>query len=97
MKIYKVKIEPQAQEDLKNIYNFISSNDSKVKARRFLRKLQSAIIELEYMPNRFRKSIYIKRDNIHDMVVYGYTICYVIQEKSVNILAVFMQRDINNE
>ena len=39
MKIYKVKIEPQAQEDLKNIYNFISLNDSKVKARRFFKKV----------------------------------------------------------
>ena len=94
MKIYKILIEPEAQNDLENIYNFITENDSEVKARKFLRKLQNAIYQLEYMPRRFRKSIYVDRENVHDMVVYGYTICYVIKENSVNILTLFRQKNL---
>ena len=61
MKLYKVFIEKETQKDLDNIYNFILQNDSKIKAIRFIRELQRAIISLEYMSNRYRKSIYIKQ------------------------------------
>lgn len=92
MKHYSVVIEPEAQNDLENIYDFISGNDTPVKAQRFLRKLQEAIGSLSYMPKRCRKSIYIKDGNTHDMIVHGYTICYHILEETVHIVAVFRQR-----
>ena len=94
MKLYKVLIEKEAQQDLDNIYNFILKNDSKIKAIRFIRELQNAIISLEYMPNRYRKSIYIEQENVRDMIVKGYTIPYFIDEDSVYILAVFRQKNI---
>lgn len=92
MKEYKVVIEPEARRDLENIYDFIMTNDTKVKAVRFLRKLQKAIMSLNFMPLRCRQSIYIQGDNIRDMIVQGYTICYIIKEDSVHILTVFRQR-----
>ena len=94
MKSYRVIIEPEAQQDLENIYDFIATNDTQVQAVRFLRKLQKAINSLNYMPQRCRKSIYIPNDNVHDMILQGYTICYVIKEKTVHILAVFRQRTV---
>ncbi|MCF6206313.1 MAG: type II toxin-antitoxin system RelE/ParE family toxin [Sulfurovum sp.] len=92
MKSYQVVIEPEAQQDLENIYDFITTKDTQVQAVRFLRKLQKAIASLEFMPERCRKSIYIENDNTHDMIVQGYTICYIIKEEKVHILAVFRQR-----
>jgi len=94
MKLYKIFIEKEAQEDLNNIYNFILKNDSKIKAVRFVRELQNAMNSLEYMPNRYRKSIYIKQKNVRDMIVKGYTIPYLVNEDSVHILAVFRQKNI---
>jgi len=92
MKRYRVLIEKEAQQDLDNIYNFILKNDSKIKAIRFIRELQNAIISLEYMPNRYRKSIYIEQENVRDMIVKGYTIPYLVNDDSVHILAVFRQK-----
>ncbi|PHS41838.1 MAG: hypothetical protein COB07_02010 [Sulfurovum sp.] len=92
MKQYSVIIEPEAGDDLENIYDFIVENDTPVKAQHFLRKLQVAISSLVYMPERCRMSIYIKNDKTHDMIVHGYTICYHISEDTVHIVAVFRQR-----
>ncbi len=94
MKLYKVFIEKEAQKDLDNIYNFILKNDSKIKAIRFIRELQNAIISLKYMLNRYLKSIYIEQENVRDMIAKGYTIPYFIDEDSVYTLAVFRQKNI---
>ena len=92
MQSYRVIIEPEAGDDLANIYAYISSNDSVTQGQRFLHKLQIAINSLNYMPERFRKSIYIDDGKTHDMVVHGYTICYHIRQKTVHVVAVFRQR-----
>jgi len=92
VKQYSVIIEPEAGYDLESIYEYISVNDTVVKAQRFLRKLQASIGTLNYMLERCRKSIYIKDENTHDMIVHGYTICYHILEETVHIVAVFRQR-----
>jgi len=92
VKRYSVIVEPEAGLDLENIYDFISGNDTPVKAQRFLRKLQEAIGSLSYIPERCRKSIYIKDEKTHDMIVHGYTICYHILEETVYVVAVFRQR-----
>ena len=92
MKLYRVIIEPEAQEDLANIYAYIKEVDTGVQARRFLIKLQESIESLNFMAQRCRKSHYIDDENRHDMIVRGYTICYTIQEDRVHIVAVFRQR-----
>ncbi len=92
MKHYRVIIKPETGRDLENIYNFITHNDTPIKAQRFLRKLQEAIGSLSYMPERCRKSIYIKDDKTHDIMLHGYTICYPLLEETVHIVAVFRQR-----
>ena len=89
---YRVVIEPEAAGDLRAIHRFIAENDSPGKADRFLRKLQEAIGSLAYMPQRFRRSIYLDEEGVRDMTVRGYTICYTVRESTVHILAVFRQR-----
>ena len=92
MTSYRIIIEPEAQEDLINIYAYIKEVDTVVQARRFLIKLQESIESLNFMPQRCRKSHYIDNENTHDMIVRGYTICYTIQEDRVHIVALFRQR-----
>ncbi len=92
MKSYHVIIEPEAQEDLANIYAYIKEVDTVVQARRFLLRLQESIESLNFIPQRCRKSHYIDDENTHDMIVCGYTICYTIQEDRVHIVALFRQR-----
>ena len=92
MKTYRIIIEPEAGHDLESIYAYISSEDSVTQAQKFLHKLQIAINALNYMPERFRKSIYIDDGKTHDMVVHGYTICYQLREETVHVVAVFRQR-----
>ena len=53
---YRVIVEPEALQDLINIYNFISKNDSKNKATKFIRELEHSIASLSEMPLRCRKS-----------------------------------------
>ncbi len=93
MKLYRVVIEPEAQEDLTRIYAFIAQEGSPLAARRFLRLLQSKIQSLESMPHRFRSSLYISDESVRDMIVKGYTVCYAIREERVHVLTVFRQRD----
>ena len=92
MKSYRIIIEPEAQEDLTNIYAYIKEVDTVVQARRFLLRLQESIESLNFMPQRCRKSHYIDDENTHDMIVNGYTICYTIRENTVHIVAIFRQR-----
>jgi plasmid stabilization system protein ParE len=94
VKTYRISIEPEAGHDLESIYAYISSKDSVSRAQRFLHKLQIAINSLNYMPERFRKSIYMNDGKTHDMVVHGYTICYHVLEETVHVVAVFRQREL---
>jgi plasmid stabilization system protein ParE len=90
---YSIRIEPEAQKDLQNIYDFIELNDSEVKASRFLSKLHKSINSLDFMPERCRKSLYIKDEHTRDMIISGYTICYHLRVDIVHIVAVFRQRE----
>jgi len=94
VKSYRIIIEPEAGHDLESIYAYISREDSVTQAQRFLHKLQIAIQSLNFMPERFRKSIYMNDGKTHDMVVHGYTICYHILEETVHVVAVFRQREL---
>jgi len=93
VKLYRVVIEPEAQEDLTRIYTFIAQEGSPLSARRFLRLLQSKIQSLESMPHLFRSSRYISDESVRDMIVKGYTVCYAVREERVHVLTVFRQRD----
>jgi len=85
-------IEPEAQSDLRDIFDYISNNDSVDKAENFLRKLQKSINTLSLMPQRCRNSFYIEDNKTRDLICYGYTVCYHIEESMVHVVAVFRQR-----
>ena len=89
---HSIIIEPEAQQDLRDIFSYIAENDSSSKAQNFIKQLQTAINSLEFMPQRCKKSLYIDDENTKDLIYHGYTICYHILENNVHIVAVFRQR-----
>jgi len=89
---YKIIIEPGAQYDLQNIFDYIEENDTATKAKKFLRKLQTTINSLDFMPQRCRDSYYIENGKTKDLIYHGYTICYHIAETTVHVVAVFRQK-----
>jgi plasmid stabilization system protein ParE len=89
---YQIMIEPEAQNNLRSIFDYISDNDSVEKAENFIRKLQKAINTLSLMPQRCRNSFYIEDGKTKDLIYYGYTVCYHIEKSTVYVVAVFRQR-----
>ena len=92
MKYYSIVVELEAQEDLESIYQFISQNDSVVKAVNFLQELKTQIVTLESLPFRCRKSYYADMPDTYDLIYKGYTIVYKVIDDKVYILTVFRQR-----
>jgi len=89
MKHYKVIIEPEARHNLQDIYDFISINYTKIKAIRFLQKLQESINSLAFIPEFCYA---IKDENTRDMVANGYIICYHVHGDHVHVVAIFKQK-----
>ncbi len=89
---YNIIVESEALEDLQNIYSYITKQDSKNKARKFIFELQNKIDSLSQMPHRCRKSYYIEDEDVRDLVYKKYTIVFKIIEQNVHILTLFRQR-----
>jgi len=47
---YHIIIEPEAENNLLDIFSYIKENDSEVKAKNFIKKLQKSINSLSFMP-----------------------------------------------
>ncbi|WP_418185415.1 type II toxin-antitoxin system RelE/ParE family toxin [Aliarcobacter vitoriensis] len=90
---YKIILEPQAIEDLTIIKNFITKNDSQVKATNFLNKIKKQIKILEFMPYKHRKSFYYDDEETRDLIFKGYTIVFKITTSTIYILTIFRQRN----
>jgi mRNA-degrading endonuclease RelE of RelBE toxin-antitoxin system len=66
---------------LKNI-----AMDTPNNARKFKKKLDKHIYDLDYMPYKFRASYYYDNENTRDLIVQGYTIPYLIDEENQKII-----------
>ena len=89
---YQVIIEPNAKNDLYDIFSYIKTNGSLQSAKVFLNELRKQINNLSYMPNRCRDSLYYKDGKTKDLIYKGYTISYHIETPRVHIVAVFRQQ-----
>jgi plasmid stabilization system protein ParE len=90
---YSIIVEPEAQKDLESIFQFISLNDTAIKAENFLQELKAQIMTLDSLPFRCRKSFYTKEFNTYDMIYKGYTIVYRVIGNKVHILTIFRQKN----
>jgi toxin ParE1/3/4 len=93
MNQYEVIIEPSAEDDLKNIYDYISDKlQSKINAKNQLVRIREAIFELETMPESYH--LYPKEPwhskGLHYVPVGNYEIFYTVNndEFKVNVLRV---------
>ena len=74
-------------EELKEILCFIAK-DSKKRAKEFKNELIVKIKDLEFMPFKFRQSIYFEDESIRDLVFKGYTIAYKIYKVEETIVII---------
>ena len=93
MKHYSIIVEPEAQEDLESIFQFISLNDTAAKAENFLQELKTQIATLYNLPFRCRKSYYTEAMDTYDLIYKGYTIVYQVIDDRVHILTIFRQKN----
>ena len=73
---YNIIVENEARYDLINIYNFITQNDSSVKAKKFIFELKKSMLSLETMPHRCRDSHYIEDKDTRDLIYKKYPVDY---------------------
>ncbi len=67
-------------KSLQEALRFISL-DSRQRALNFKHELDEKINSLDYMPFKFRQSIYFEDKTIRDLIFKGYTIVYQINEE----------------
>ena len=90
---YEVIIEPSAEDDLREIYNYIANNlQSNVNAVNQLERIRKEISELETMPESFHlypKEPWYSR-GLHYCPVGNYEIFYMVDKAvhKVNVLRV---------
>lgn len=70
---------------LQEILDFIAQDNLNI-ALKFKKELDEKINNLDFMPYKFRKSIYFDDESIRDLVFKGYCIAYKIYEKEDYIL-----------
>ena len=98
--IYSVEISEQAENDLRNIYEYIHTFlQLPDNASRQLSKLEKAIYKLDYMPERYQlyqKEPWFSR-GLRKMPVEHYNVFYVVQEDKRKVVIIrilyFRQND----
>ena len=89
---YTVIVEPEAANDLKSIYDYITKQDTLNKATVFIQELHQSLASLTSMPNRCRESLYLDEANTRDLIYKGYTVVFQIRTVNVHILSIFRQK-----
>lgn len=97
MNEYKIKITPQAREQLLEILSYVSNTlQEPVVAEGLLNKLQESILSLEIMPKRISlvDEEPWKSHGVHKMPVKNFIVYFWINEelKEVHIIAVVYGR-----
>lgn len=94
---YSVKILPSAIEDLQSIYDYIAYTlQSVINAENQLKRLQDAILKLDFMSESFR--LYEKEPwksrGLRFFSVDNYIVFYIVdnEKKEVNVLRVLYGR-----
>jgi len=67
------------------------ARDSLTASKKLLKSFDKKINKLDYMPYKFRESYYYDNENIRDLIVFGYTIPYLIdtEKNQIAILDIF--------
>jgi toxin ParE1/3/4 len=91
MKKYKVIIDPQAKTDLKEIFVYVSVNDSLESANKLLDRIEETCFKLEMYPERGHIPPELRQTGIKNYLEIHYKpyrIIYEIEDKLVYIHSV---------
>ena len=95
MKSYKIYIIEEAENDLVDIYNYISIHDSNRKAEQVIDKLEKACLLLETFPHRGRIVPELKKIHIttfFEIIHKPFRIIYQVIDNRIYIHAVLDSR-----
>ena len=84
METYRVKISPQAAEDLEGIYDYISRKlEAPEAARRLLLNIEKAILDLKDMAHSYPKCLdeALNKKGYRKLIIKNYIAFYVIKEE----------------
>ena len=90
----QIKRQKLFDNSLKNIILYIAK-DSKNRARNYKNELKNKINNLENNPYKYRQSLYYNDENIRDLIFKGYTIPYLIDNKTNQIIILDIFKWIN--
>lgn len=86
---YTVKLMPQAERDLDDIFNYITIELQNSKAAAdLIDKIISTLEDLNTMPNKYPKSIIpeLARDGYRKCIIKNYVALYKIHEKTKTVI-----------
>lgn len=83
-----IEKKPKYLYGLMNILTYIK-NDKPLAAKKFENRLNKQIYNLIQFPLKHRKSIYFDDENYRDLIYYGYTVIYKIENEKILILDIF--------
>ena len=86
----KLLLSKRFQSDLEKILVFYSQKSFEA-SENFYNSLFNKIKSIEFMPYRFRKYRYFHKDNVRDLIFSGYLIPFIIDDKTITILAIYKQ------
>ena len=86
----KLLLSKRFQSDLENILVFYSQKSFEA-SENFYNSLFYKIKSIEFMSYRFRKNRYFHKDNVRDLIFNGYVIPFIIDDKTITILAIYKQ------
>ena len=88
---YQVYILQDAEQDIKDIYQYVAYNDSKTKALTLIDELESSCFSLDNFPERGIVPHELKEIGVIDylrIICFSYRIIYQIEQQQVFIHAV---------
>ncbi|MBU2447301.1 MAG: type II toxin-antitoxin system RelE/ParE family toxin [Bacteroidetes bacterium] len=90
---YKVKIDPQAMQDLKEIFTYVAINDSVDSANKLVDAIENSFLKLEELPNRGHIPEELRSTGIKKFLEIHYKPYRIIYEVSKEIVYVHLVLD----
>jgi plasmid stabilization system protein ParE len=86
---YSVYWTTEAKSDLKSIFEYISSVESRKRALYVVTDIRKKAKETAGFPTKHAKEPYINKDNVRYALKWSYKIVFEIKENTVRILKIF--------
>jgi plasmid stabilization system protein ParE len=86
---YSIYWTPEAQSDLKPIFEYISRAESCQRALYVIAGIRKKVKETAIFPTKHPKESFINQDNVRVAVKWSYKIVFEIKGNTVRVLSIF--------